>query len=140
MKELGSDPKDFILAGNSITTVRNETTGNRYTYKITKSKNALTPLTWWVSVLNGTDNSKDYRFMGFIKDGSFTHSLKGGVGKEATSVKGFAWVWNKLVTNSVPEHFKFYHEGRCGRCGRKLTVPESIESGYGPECVKLGAR
>jgi hypothetical protein len=32
-----------------------------------------------------------------------------------------------------------YHEGRCGRCNRKLTVPESIETGLGPECAsKLG--
>ena len=32
-----------------------------------------------------------------------------------------------------------WHEGRCGRCGRKLTVPESIEAGYGPECINLVA-
>jgi hypothetical protein len=30
---------------------------------------------------------------------------------------------------------EFWHEGRCGRCGRRLTVPDSIASGYGPECV-----
>jgi hypothetical protein len=30
-----------------------------------------------------------------------------------------------------------WHEGRCGRCGRKLTVPESIESGFGPECASI---
>jgi len=24
---------------------------------------------------------------------------------------------------------------RCGRCGRVLTVPESVESGFGPECI-----
>lgn len=28
-----------------------------------------------------------------------------------------------------------WHEGRCGRCGRKLTVPSSIETGLGPECA-----
>ena len=25
-------------------------------------------------------------------------------------------------------------KGKCGRCGRKLTVPSSIESGLGPHC------
>lgn len=33
-----------------------------------------------------------------------------------------------------------WHEGSCGRCGRKLTVPESIANGLGPECAeKVGA-
>lgn len=32
---------------------------------------------------------------------------------------------------------EIWHEGKCGRCGRQLTVPESIESGFGPECVKM---
>jgi hypothetical protein len=30
-----------------------------------------------------------------------------------------------------------WHEGRCGRCGRALTVPESVERGIGPECWEL---
>jgi hypothetical protein len=29
------------------------------------------------------------------------------------------------------EQIKIYHEGKCARCGRPLTVPESIESGFG---------
>jgi hypothetical protein len=39
----------------------------------------------------------------------------------------------------MPDGVVIWHEGRCGRCGRRLTVPESIESGYGPECIgKIG--
>jgi hypothetical protein len=34
-------------------------------------------------------------------------------------------------------NLEIWHEGRCGRCGRKLTVPESIHNGYGPECIHL---
>lgn len=30
----------------------------------------------------------------------------------------------------------YYHEGRCGRCARTLTVPASIISGLGPICRK----
>lgn len=30
---------------------------------------------------------------------------------------------------------QIFHEGRCGRCGRVLTVPESVETGFGPECA-----
>ena len=28
------------------------------------------------------------------------------------------------------------HSGCCGRCGRKLTVPESIDTGLGPVCAR----
>jgi Family of unknown function (DUF6011) len=56
---------------------------------------------------------------------------------ETVPVRVLRWalvrVWNDLP---LPEGYRLHHEGRCGRCGRLLTVPESITSGYGPECVK----
>lgn len=50
----------------------------------------------------------------------------------------FAWLWaTRLSTGrELPEQVEVWHEGRCGRCGRRLTVPESISTGFGPECVK----
>jgi predicted metal-dependent hydrolase len=42
----------------------------------------------------------------------------------------------KLVESLCPG-FNVHHEGKCGRCGRLLTVPSSIESGIGPECSKI---
>ena len=27
-------------------------------------------------------------------------------------------------------------DGKCGRRNKTLTVPESVESGFGPECIK----
>jgi hypothetical protein len=47
----------------------------------------------------------------------------------------FAWFWDRLRNGNLPEQVEVHHEGRCGRCGRALTVPESIESGFGPECI-----
>lgn len=35
------------------------------------------------------------------------------------------------------DRVEVWHEGSCGRCGRKLTVPSSIETGLGPECAEL---
>lgn len=37
----------------------------------------------------------------------------------------------------IPPSLEVWHEGRCGRCGRALTVPESIASGIGPVCEGL---
>lgn len=54
--------------------------------------------------------------------------------------KGFAWFWRTLTSGrEFPAGFEFWHEGRCARCSRRLTVPESVASGFGPECVKLVA-
>jgi len=41
-----------------------------------------------------------------------------------------------MLTNRLPETIVVYHHGTCGRCRRKLTDPESITTGIGPECVK----
>lgn len=50
--------------------------------------------------------------------------------------KGFAWFWRFLASGrTFPETFQFWHEGRCARCGRRLTVPDSIATGFGPECA-----
>jgi len=47
-----------------------------------------------------------------------------------------ACVW---TDQDISEHgFELMHEGRCGRCGRPLTRPESIQSGIGPICATLG--
>ena len=54
---------------------------------------------------------------------------------EAQSALAFNWVWRAISTDNVPEFVSVHHAGRCGRCGRKLTVPTSIESGFGPDCL-----
>jgi len=58
------------------------------------------------------------------------------VSKDSQSVKVFSYIYQKLKEKNLPEFVEFWHEGVCGKCGRKLTVPESIESGFGPECIK----
>lgn len=55
--------------------------------------------------------------------------------------RGFAWFWRTLNSeNPFPEGFEFWHEGRCGKCARRLTVPESIAQGFGPECARNQTR
>jgi hypothetical protein len=61
---------------------------------------------------------------------------KSAISKDAQSVKVFEYVLNKLKTNTLPDFIEAWHEGKCGKCGRTLTVPSSILNGLGPECVK----
>jgi len=66
----------------------------------------------------------------------FHGGQKARVGKDAPSVKAFDWFWRHMAQgDDVSTLVEVHHEGRCGRCGRALTVPESIKSGFGPECI-----
>ena len=38
--------------------------------------------------------------------------------------------------NTLQDFVEIWHEGKCGKCGRPLTVPSSIENGLGPSCLK----
>lgn len=41
---------------------------------------------------------------------------------------------NFLAGSPMPDGLEAHEESRCGRCGRQLTDPVSIERGIGPEC------
>lgn len=131
---LAAPTRQFILAGNARFTLRSKLSGKRFTFKV-RRPSADRP--HFVSLLTGSDNEADYTFFGTIfGDGHFKHSAKSSIGPEAESVKVFAWFARLLAqVTTLPENLEVHHEGRCGRCGRALTVPESIESGFGPECI-----
>ena len=129
------DAKNFLLAGKSITTFLNSESGNRYTYKISKKKNSERDI-YFVKVLTGRDNESDYTFFGSIYNNNFKWSQKSSIKEDATSVKVFSYVFTNLFQNKLDSRIQIWHEGFCGKCGRKLTVPESILNGIGPECAK----
>lgn len=125
----------FILAGNATFTILNTETGGRFTYRIKQKENEdgnKTP--HFVSLLSGPDNESAFTYFGFIRENAtFIYGgRKSRISREAPSVKAFEWFWRNLKNLRTVE---VWHEGRCGACGRKLTVPESIESGLGPICA-----
>lgn len=135
--------KKFILAGNATFTVMNESTGNRFTFKV-RNSNHKKPETkvmsdiFYVSVLTGQDNNSAYTFLGTFFGGKnevYRHSTKSKITNSANSNKVVDWFFNTFLKN--PNNYptiKVYHSGKCGKCGKKLTTPESIESGLGPYC------
>lgn len=130
----------FMLAGKAIFTLSNEATGNRFTYKVDAPKDQKDkPECWFVSVLTGLNNECNYSYVGLLKKGQFMATKGSKVSKDALSFKAFNWLVNYIKadpTKALPEGVKFQHEGRCGKCGKKLTTPESIELGLGPKCHK----
>ncbi len=127
---------DFLLAGAATFTIKNEKTGNRFTFRSSRSDDNQR---YYISVLGGPGNRRNYFFIGTIfNKTTFRHGRKSVIGRGAQSVRVFEWLW-KTLNNSkaLPEAVTFWNEGMCGRCGRELTVPESIASGYGARCFDI---
>ncbi len=128
------DALTFIRAGNAKFTVRSKATGTRFTFRVKTSDDERMR---FVAVLNGPDNETSYQYIGHIQIGReiFWHGKKSKIGADAPCVVAFGWVWRQLNAGKSPEQLEVWHEACCGRCGRTLTVPESIASGFGPECA-----
>ncbi len=123
--------KTFMLAGNAILTAVSDRTGIRFTFKIQISKDGRVH---YVSVLTG----QDYSFLGVLfANGTYQHSIKSPIGIDALSNRAFRWTWGHVNTGKMPKDVTVYHAGSCGRCGRCLTVPESIAMGIGPDCAEI---
>jgi hypothetical protein len=150
----------FILAGNAYFTLRSKKTGVRYTFCVSavESKNpdqqtlwndltVTVPQKWFVSLLVGPENTSDYAYIGLIEtDRGFSAELgrllvnfrltrKSRMTAESVPVKALQYALTHLRMGDIPEQLEVWHEGRCGRCGRVLTVPESIALGIGPDCA-----
>lgn len=136
-----TDPKaalKYMHGGKATVTLVSLSSGNRYTYKIVEAPQQ-TPnasKTYFVKLLTGADNSNSYSYIGVIRNNKFEWTRKSCVSAEAPSILGMVFVVESLVKNSM-RGFEVWHSGKCARCGRKLTVPESIASGFGPECAEM---
>jgi len=131
--ESADEATRFIQAGNATITLKSLATETRFTYRVRESEDGRC---FFVSLMNGSDNESSFAYIGIIRDGEFRWTVKSRVSKDAPSFRAFAWMFkNVIVGNAIPSALEIWHEGRCGRCGRKLTVPESIASGIGPECA-----
>lgn len=130
----------YLLGGKATLTLRSKRTGNRFTYQVNKSDDGKV---FFVKVLTGADNVNDYQFIGTVfpdelfEQHAYRPGRKSRIDPDAPSAKAFAWAFKKLVAGEMNPELEIWHEGSCGRCGRRLTVPESIASGFGPECIKM---
>lgn len=138
-----------LLAGSAKFTLVSGKTGQRFTYWIRSGAkdrdknwtvNNQNPCFYFVKVLRGPDNSRDYHWLATLRR---TDAESDVVSFEArhdsrTSPSRFAIEWflrMVFVVGVIPEGVEILWSTCCKRCGRELTVPESIKSGYGPECI-----
>jgi len=138
-----TDIHRFLWAGCAVFTLVSGKTGTRYTYRIRVPKNNKNPSgigPYFVSLLNGPN---DYAYMGMVtkQRDNYVATQASRMGAEAPSAIALRWFLARAAQGGEPcGALQFWHEGHCGRCGRKLTVPESVAAGIGPECAgRMGA-
>lgn len=151
--KLLTDPEaieQFIFAGNATFTLVSKKTLKRFTYRVRRadarsnfSAEDIAFRPWFISLLTGPDNDGSFTYLGAVfpvkqHPGKWTyaHSHKSPLTINEPSAYALEWFCWSLATRSPKlSEIEVWHEGRCGRCGRKLTVPESIATGFGPECA-----
>lgn len=132
------DVKAFVLGGNATFTLQSGKTGAYFTFKVKRHKEDKD--LYFVRLLVNSDNTKDYRYVAcYYADRKVLHLAKpwNDVTIESCppSIRAIKFLFNRL--DDIPTQLIVYHEGRCARCGRILTTPDSIKRGFGPECYKL---
>jgi hypothetical protein len=135
--------KQFILAGRAIFTIVGNTT--RFTFKVSRvdptpdSPHGSTR--YFVALMTGTDNETSYDYLGVLDPHSGGVRMTKGskVRDDHPAVAAIRWTLRHIwATGTLPQG-EIHHAGRCGRCGRLLTDPASIRTGFGPECrTRLG--
>lgn len=125
--------KAYIFGGDAVLTLVNPQTGSRFTYRV-RGKDADTGgRLFFVQVLVGPNNREDYQFLGTVfPNGEYRHGRKSPLREDAPSARAWAW----LMRNMEHPGVEVWHEGKCSKCGRALTDPESIVRGLGPVCAE----
>jgi hypothetical protein len=117
---------------NGIITMKSLKTGEHRTFEIKTQKPdaKFMPGVRLLSILQGPDNTSDYRSIGFV-------NTVGQVILWRKHREELFYLWIAAALE-VPERYldkvEFSFEGRCRRCNRLLTTPESVASGIGPVC------
>lgn len=134
-----ADVRRFALAGRAHITLRSCATGTRFTYRLNRITDSDAA---FASVLTGSNNEGDYSYAGIVDPSGFRTTRNSKLACDAPSVRALQWFSQKVIRDGMSPAdigLEVYHEGRCGRCARLLTTPESVERGIGPECwSKMG--
>ena len=87
-----------------------------------------------IELLAGPSNESDYQGFGFIDDRGVRvwGRLKG------TQFDALARCFWSAMTGRMAGSIDIQESRSCLRCNRKLTTPESIARGIGPECASKG--
>lgn len=127
------DARAFITAGRAVFTLQGR--DSRYTFRVNRSKDGRV---LFVGMLTGPDNTADYTYVGVLDAATGYLRLTGASAYDRHTLPVIALRWALPILwqgGVLPAPARLMHVGKCGRCGRALTVPTSILAGIGPECA-----
>lgn len=140
----------FLFAGKAILTVESSVESQKqhghrshYTYKVERGNRESNKHLYFVSFMVGTDNTdkKSYRYLGMINlEGNIRFTQGSYFKPDSREARVFKRAVAAIFAGRdglecvEATGWKIHHAGCCGRCGKLLTNPASIETGIGPEC------
>ena len=129
------DIKTFVMGSHAKFTLESNRTGEYFTYKVWASTETGPR---FVSVLSGPD---EWTYVGMLlpkEDKTIQLCFtKKSIKQVTTSARTLTWFLRHLNAGNIGKlaQVQFLHSGKCCRCGRTLTTPESIAAGIGPVCA-----
>lgn len=135
----------YVLGGDATLTLESLRTGQHLTYRVRQKterkrgadgrrKTVRHPF-WFVDLMTGSDNIGGFTFLGTIgKSHAFKVSAKSRFQAHDPAALAFGFMLRHAVAGLQAQNLAVWHDGRCGRCRRTLTVPASLETGIGPVC------
>ena len=124
---------------NGTFTLVNREKGSHITLKIHTVKGGKLKGKRIVSRLNGPDNETSYQGIAFVTENDKIVLWKNH--RNDVNWKIVNILRNMLLYGDQSKHLEridIMASCTCLRCNRKLTSPQSIEDGIGPECIKKG--
>lgn len=132
----------YALAGRAVITLKSQATGRHFTYEIDKAKDqpdahwGSKPPVWFVRVRH---DGQDSVYLGMINQHRHVKlTAKSKFRQDSPAVAALSFFAEAVLCyqRAIPAKLEVWHEGSCGRCGRALTHPESLELGIGPVCAE----
>lgn len=136
----------FVLAGDATFTVDNGM-DKHYTFHVWKGEPTVQypNSAHFIEVLTGPDNTTDYTYIGKVYISKDNNPRIYLTGKSKMKISDHVFkiaVWSLRVIwqvsqgkYKVPMQYTIRHSGNCGKCGRPLTTPASLDTGLGPDCA-----
>lgn len=115
--------------------------GGHRTFKIKTAKHGALKGKRIISMLVGQDNTTDYKSFGEISNDNQNVIVWYRFRNNGGNWEKYANLLKDMILNKESSHwhtqgYKLHESTVCRICNRKLTTPESIKSGIGPECSK----
>jgi len=133
---------DLFFAGRAVLTFNNENKGTHMTIKVKQARDKFDrkiklPIFFvYISLLGDKEQGMIYSGTVFQENGHVR--LAKNVPPTSRLAKAMSFISAALKDTSVLKRYNvtLQHEGKCASCGMPLTHPQSIGSGFGPDCLK----